>query len=67
MTEAIDRERVRVLVNSGAQLLDVLPPKEYRASHIPGALNIPLAKLDRLSVQVLSPERDVIVYCFDYQ
>jgi rhodanese-related sulfurtransferase len=67
MAQSVDRETVRRLMNSGAQLVEVLPAKEYRTIHLPGAVNIPLAKLDRNSVRVLSRDRDVIVYCYDYQ
>lgn len=38
MAKHIDRQGVRELVGSGAQLVDVLPEKEYAAEHIPGAV-----------------------------
>jgi len=42
-------------------LLDVRQPSEYRESHIPGALLIPLPELsDRLDE--LDPEKPVMVY-----
>ena len=43
-------------------VLDVRPPHEYQAGHLPGAINIPLAELeDRLSA--LNPEQEVVAYC----
>jgi len=43
-------------------VLDVRPPEEYAAGHLPGAINIPLAELeDRL--QDLPGQQEVIAYC----
>lgn len=67
MPTNIDREEVQRLVAKGAQLVEVLPPDEYGQEHIPGAINIPLKKLDKVTTAVLRPERPVIVYCSDYQ
>lgn len=55
--ELLDRSRMG-LVN----ILDVRPPDEYWAGHLPGALNIPLDQLvDRLSE--LDPAQEVVAYC----
>ena len=61
----IQREEVRRLVATGAQLVDVLPRAEYDAEHIAGALNIPLKELNAQSTAFLDRERPVIVYCWD--
>jgi rhodanese-related sulfurtransferase len=42
----IDRDGVQRLVAAGAQLVEVLPASEYEEEHLPGALHIPLARLD---------------------
>ncbi len=42
MVTNTDRARLVTLINDGAQLVDVLPRREYEAQHIPGAINIPL-------------------------
>lgn len=43
-------------------VLDVRPPEEYAAGHLPGAINIPLTELeDRL--QDLPAGQEVIAYC----
>lgn len=43
-------------------VLDVRPPEEYLAGHIPGALGIPVAELaDRIGE--LPEETEVVVYC----
>jgi rhodanese-related sulfurtransferase/DNA-binding transcriptional ArsR family regulator len=43
-------------------VVDVRPPEEYAQGHIPGAINIPV---DRLESQLaeLAPDREVIAYC----
>ncbi|MDQ4076292.1 MAG: rhodanese-like domain-containing protein [Chloroflexota bacterium] len=63
----IDRDEVRRLVEAGGQLVEVLPPKEYEEEHLPGAVSIPLKKLDRQSTAQLKQEAPVIVYCHDSQ
>jgi rhodanese-related sulfurtransferase len=67
MPTPIDLERVRRLIDEGAQLVEVLPRAEYDDEHLPGAISIPLKQLDRESVRRLEPARSVIVYCYDYQ
>lgn len=68
MPAPIDRREVqRLLAEEAAQLVEVLPAAEYQDEHLPGAINIPLKKLDQLAPQRLDPSRPVIVYCYDYQ
>jgi rhodanese-related sulfurtransferase len=61
----IDRQQVQQLVDQGAQLVEVLPPEEYEEWHLPGAINIPLRRIDEEARQKLDPGRPVIVYCWD--
>jgi rhodanese-related sulfurtransferase/CBS domain-containing protein len=65
MSEKIDYEVLRKLLDEGAQLVEVLPREEYAEEHLPGAINIPLKELDRDSATQLDRERPVIVYCWD--
>lgn len=44
----------------GAVLLDVRTPEEYRAGHVPEAVNLPLDRLQELD---LSSKQPVYVYC----
>jgi rhodanese-related sulfurtransferase len=68
MPEAIDRDRVRRLIaEEKAQLVEVLPAREYGEEHLVGAINIPLKQLDERAPLELDRERPVIVYCNDYQ
>ena len=65
MAREIDRDGLRRLMEQGAQLVDVLPPREYSEDHLPGAINLPLRKIEAEASQVLDPSRPVIVYCWD--
>jgi rhodanese-related sulfurtransferase len=67
MPENINRNEVQTLVRNGAQLIEVLGPKEFEQVHIPGAINIPLWKLDRATTAQLSKTRPMVVYCNDLQ
>src|ERR1700746_2138597 len=56
-TELLDRLRA-----GAATVLDVRPEDEFRQGHLPGALNIPLAQLERRLAE-LSPDREIVAYC----
>ncbi|MGH2530570.1 MAG: rhodanese-like domain-containing protein [Actinomycetota bacterium] len=61
----IYRDEVRRLLQDGVQLVEVLPAKEYEEDHLPGAINLPLRRLETDARQILDPARPVIVYCWD--
>jgi rhodanese-related sulfurtransferase len=65
MPKEIRRDEVRKLVAEGAQLVEVLPSPEYEEDHLPGAVHLPLKKVDSMARQVLDHNRAVIVYCWD--
>lgn len=65
MPKEIDRGEVQRLVADGAQLVEVLPANEYAEDHLPGAINLPLRKLELEARSSLDPSRPVIVYCWD--
>ena len=65
MSESIGRERVRELVDEGAQVVEVLERRQYRAAHLPGAVHIPAWELTRERADELDRNRPVVVYCFD--
>ena len=56
-TELLDRLRA-----GATTVLDVRPEDEFRQGHLPGALNIPLAQLERRLAE-LSPDREIVAYC----
>ncbi|MFL5842139.1 MAG: rhodanese-like domain-containing protein [Thermoleophilaceae bacterium] len=65
MAHGIDNARVRKLLDAGAQVVEVLPEEEYHEEHLPGALNIPLKKLDAQTTADLDKRKAVVVYCWD--
>ncbi|HEX2030093.1 MAG TPA: rhodanese-like domain-containing protein [Actinomycetota bacterium] len=65
MPDSIDRHELQRLMKEGAQLVEVLPPEEYDEEHIPGAINIPLRRIDSEAPERLDRGRPVIVYCWD--
>ena len=65
MFESVDRERVRELVERGAQVVEVLERRQFRMAHLPGAVHIPAWELTRERADELDRERPVVVYCFD--
>jgi rhodanese-related sulfurtransferase len=67
MPTEIGLEDMRRLVDDGAQVVEVLPAREYEEEHVPGATNIPLKTLDERSAARLSKDRPVVVYCWDFQ
>jgi rhodanese-related sulfurtransferase len=67
MPKDVDREQVKSLVEDGAQLVDVLPAREYNEWHLPGAIHLSLKKLTAETAGRLDRGRPVIVYCSDYQ
>ncbi|MFW5876405.1 MAG: ArsR/SmtB family transcription factor [Myxococcota bacterium] len=61
--EAVEAEELLRRVKEGeVTVLDVRPPEEYRAGHIPGALSIPLGELET-RLEELPKDRDVVAYC----
>ncbi len=66
MAEKIDFATLLRLLDEGAQLVEVLPAEEYADEHLPGAINIPLKRLEADTTRGLDRSRQVVVYCFDY-
>ena len=66
MVTGIDRSQLHRLIESeGAKVVDVLPAAEYDASHLPGAINIPLKHLTAETTRMLRADDPVVVYCHD--
>jgi rhodanese-related sulfurtransferase len=66
MANAIDHTELRRLIESGAQVVEVLPREDYDELHLPGAINIPLKELDADSAGRLDRRNPVVVYCWDH-
>ncbi len=56
-TELLERVRDGLVT-----VLDVRPPEEYAAGHLPGAVNVPLAQLEE-QFDELEPDHEVVAYC----
>ena len=61
--EPVSREELLARSEDGTVLiLDVRPPEEYAAGHIPGAISLPLDQLEERLVD-LPPETEIVAYC----
>ncbi|MEI8698334.1 MAG: metalloregulator ArsR/SmtB family transcription factor [Mesorhizobium sp.] len=61
--EPVSRDELVSRLHDGmVTVLDVRPEDEFAAGHLPGALNIPLAELER-RLGELEADREVIAYC----
>jgi rhodanese-related sulfurtransferase/DNA-binding transcriptional ArsR family regulator len=59
----VDHQELTALLKAGdALVIDVRPPEEYEAGHIPGAVNVPIETLPRRLAEF--PQRkEVVAYC----
>jgi rhodanese-related sulfurtransferase len=55
-------ELLKMLEDDATQLVDVLPQREFLEGHLPGAINLPLKKLNRETATALDPARPVALY-----
>jgi rhodanese-related sulfurtransferase len=59
------RELATMLTAGIAQIVDVLPSREYSTAHIRGAIHIPLRRILSDAPLSLNRARSVVVYCRD--
>jgi rhodanese-related sulfurtransferase/DNA-binding HxlR family transcriptional regulator len=61
--EPLPRKELLKRVRDGlVTVLDVRPPEEYVAGHVPGAVNVPLSELKHY-LKTLKPEQEIVAYC----
>lgn len=61
--EPIDAAELASRMRDGSVIVvDVRPPEEYAAGHLPGAMSIPLAELQR-RLSTLPKRKEVVAYC----
>lgn len=61
--EPVNRDDLLKRVVAGdVTVLDVRPPEEYAAGHIPGALSVPLDQLKEILAE-LPPDQEIVAYC----
>jgi rhodanese-related sulfurtransferase len=65
MPRSILYPELKRLLDEGAQLVEVLPEEEYLEERLPGAINIPLKKLDAETTADLDKRKAIVVYCWD--
>ena len=60
----IKKEDLEEYIKSGATIIDVRSPQEYREGHIDGAINIPVYNI-RKNVQNILKDKDelIVLYC----
>jgi rhodanese-related sulfurtransferase len=63
--EVHQRHEVQALMDRGAQVVEVLGSEEFEEDHLPGAINLPLPKIEMDAKSQLDPSKPVIVYCWD--
>ncbi len=65
MAEDISREELKEKMGRGEDfvLLEVLPEKSYRHSHLPSAINLPPGQTDQAEELIPHKEAEVVVYC----
>ena len=63
--EVHERAEVQALIARGAQVVEVLGPEEFEEDHLPGAINLPLRRIEREARDRLDASRPVLVYCWD--
>ncbi|MBI5936985.1 MAG: metalloregulator ArsR/SmtB family transcription factor [Betaproteobacteria bacterium] len=62
LTPVGHEELIKLTKAGDAVVIDVRPPEEYRAGHIPGALNVPLSELPT-RLKKLPHDQEVVAYC----
>ncbi len=61
--EPLPRKELLKRVRDGlVTVLDVRPPEEYAAGHIPGAVNVPLSELKHY-LKNINPKQEIVAYC----
>lgn len=65
MPTDIGLDELDELIESGRQLVEVLPNAEYVEEHLPGAVNISLRDISEKGVTALRAADPVVVYCWD--
>jgi CBS domain-containing protein len=60
----VSRQEVQDLMKQGVQVVDVLPTEEFQDDHLPGAINLPLGRIETEARRALGPSRPVVVYCW---
>jgi rhodanese-related sulfurtransferase len=63
--KTIDHRELLTLRDRGAQIIETLPALEYNATHIAGAIHMPLRDVMRKAAAIIDRERPAVTYCRD--
>jgi rhodanese-related sulfurtransferase len=66
VTRPITREELKARLDRGdpLTLVEILPPPDYRAGHLPGAIYIPPIQVRELAARRLpDPAAEIVLYC----
>ena len=62
--EPLPRQELLDRVRDGlVPVIDVRPPEEYSAGHVPGAVNVPLSELEHYMMKGLGSGQEIVAYC----
>lgn len=70
MVTTIERAELKAKLDRGDDLVlaEALPEKYYRRVHLPGAVNLPVARVKELAPELLpDKETEVVVYCGSFR
>ena len=61
----ISREEILARLQDRAPaIVNVMPPGSFKAGHIPGSINLPVADIESRARQILSNlEQEIAIYC----
>lgn len=67
MAQTIAREELQAKLDRGDQflLVDTLGEEYYRHSHLPGAINLPLERVDDAGEMLPDRDAEIVLYCMD--
>ena len=51
------------MLKHGALLIDVRPTADFKHSHLPGSISVPLSQLPQQISRLAAPNRTVLLYC----
>ena len=59
----VSSTRAHELVGAGAALVDVRTEAEFASGHLPGAINVPLDRLQKEAATLADLHKPIVVYC----
>jgi len=57
------RKKIDKMISQGALIVDVRTPEEFSSGHVNGAINIPLAEIEKKLSLFGDKNKPIVVYC----